>query len=126
VVGDWLGTFEWNIWATLTFRFPVKDTINCKRYFSRFVTDVFFKKGVNISYFEGIEYHKCGGTHIHALLGRTNNLRYQELGQLWFKRYGYAYVEKYRPEQGARYYLNKYVAKNLADYDIHMPVDTLV
>jgi len=125
IVGEWLNSYPWDMWATFTFRYNVKDTINAKKYFKRFVADVFFKQGRNISYFAGVEYHKNGGTHIHALLGRTSGCRYKDIGQLWFKRYGYAYVEQYRPALGARYYLTKYIAKDLSDYDINMPLDTL-
>jgi hypothetical protein len=115
-LGEWLHNFEWDIWCTFTFRFAVKNPFNAKKYFERFNKNL----NRNISYFIGIENFKTSdNVHIHALLEGVKDITYVQLGQIWYKPYGYAYIRKYDPKLGASYYITKYVTKEFCDWDIH-------
>lgn len=145
-MSEWLNKFNWDWYCTLTFRFQVKDPINAKKYFHRFLASMsweWFQK-VNqatklsnknkeyfilrynlmdndISYFVAVERFKGNfGTHLHCLLSGVNDIKYVDAGQIWFQKYGFATIEKYLSELGANYYLTKYITKELCDWDIYI------
>jgi len=115
---DWLNTYNWDWWATLGFRFMVVDTINAKRYFLRFVKSLGL---VDLSYFLVVENFRFNhGVHLHCLLSGVLHLRYKDVGQLWFSKYGYAHIQGYQKGRGANHYLTKYVTKASCDWDVHI------
>ncbi len=119
-LSGWLQSFPWDFWFTGTFRpeMNVKDTYRAKKYFESFVREI-KKVTTGVDYFMAVERFKDGEfTHIHALLNGVKDLRYLEVWEKWFKRYGRALVEGYDPKKGAAHYLTKYVVKELCDWDI--------
>jgi len=120
-MGDWLSTFQWDWWATFTFRFEVPDAIKAKLYFARFQKQLVKKIHHGFYYFLAVERFKSGlSTHLHCLLSNIDDVAYVTVGQAWFKRYGYAKIEKYDPGLGAAHYLTKYVTKEICDWDVSL------
>lgn len=122
--GNWLSQYPWNFWATLTFRFKVEKTLNAKRYFHRWLSQVSKKYGVRPSYFFAVEFFASGeSNHIHSLLYLPHNDLFHKnpyiepAWRMWFERYGRARIEVYDPGKGARYYLAKYITKDIHDWD---------
>lgn len=122
-LSGWLQGFPWDFWFTGTFRseMNVKDTFRAKKYFNSFIKDI-ERTGVPIvDYFMAVERFKDGEfTHVHALLNKVRSLRYLDVWEKWFKRYGRALVEGYDPKLGAAHYLTKYVVKELCDWDLRI------
>lgn len=124
-MGSWLSEFNWDWYATLTFKFEVPNPINAKRYFARWLKDVDKYLGRDSGAFLAVERFKHNfGTHLHTLVrvGLNDSLFNQEVFILpmwdkWFKRYGRAKIEKYDPNLGAGYYVGKYISKELCDFD---------
>jgi hypothetical protein len=56
-----------------------------------------------------------GVPHWHLLLGGVKDLLREEAWSWWFPKYGQARVLPYQAELGARFYLCKYVTKELGD-----------
>ena len=111
-VAGWLNGFDWDWWATFTFRYGC-NPYSAKKSFIRF----FNPSGVN--YFYASEW--CGdyhGVHIHALVGNCHGIRRLTTMDKWFKRYGIARIYAYDKRLGARYYVCKYIVKSVADWDM--------
>lgn len=62
-----------------------------------------------------MELQKRGVPHWHILVGNTGNERRMDWVDWWFDRYGIARILEYNPRLGARYYLGKYLTKEVAD-----------
>lgn len=130
---DWLSTFQWHYFATLTFAQP-RTEASAARAFASYVRSLRQRQdGGDIGYFCGYEYGGAGRLHLHALLragtGQTEfdtggrphtpgSLPPEILWEVWFKRFGRAQVAAYDPRRGAAGYVSKYVTKRLAYYDI--------
>lgn len=123
-LGKWLNGFEWTWYATLTFRFEVKDPINAKKYFIKWIRLIKNDIVDDICYFVAVERFRGNfGTHLHSLIW----VGHQEDGKnrlilpywsIWFEKYGRAKIELYDKNKGAGYYLSKYVTKEICDYDV--------
>lgn len=130
-VGDWLSKFNWDWWATFTFRYGCSP-YSAKRAFKRFFmpSAAYLCPGQkvlkpdkpdapDIDYFYASEWHgDHHGVHIHALMGNCYGIRRLTTIDNWHKRYGRARVFAYDKRKGARYYLCKYILKSVADWDI--------
>lgn len=123
-MAQWIGSRDWSIWITGTFRPAQKltDTINTKNRFINFVE--LLSKNYdrhNIEYFLAVERFKTGYfTHVHAVLGGVDGIPYRDIGTDWRSLYGREQVERYQKNKGADYYLTKYITKELCDWDFHM------
>jgi len=58
-----------------------------------------------------------GVPHIHALLSSPELPRRDEAWAWWWKQYGFARILPYDHRLGARYYLCKYITKDIADIE---------
>ena len=115
VFGEWLNEFKWDWWATFTFK---RDTspYRAKKSFLRFI------RGVNrhAYYFIAIEWHHYReSVHIHALVGNVPEVRRLTEMDRWFATYGISRIWPYNRNLGARYYLSKYLTKELTDWDFN-------
>lgn len=111
-VGEWLNGFNWDWWATFTFRYPCMPYSAKKSFIRNF-------REQGIDYFYASEW--CGdyhGVHIHALMGNCEGMRRLTAMDKWFKRYGIARIYAYDKRLKARYYVCKYIVKSVADWDI--------
>ncbi|MBA7554900.1 hypothetical protein ES705_47539 [subsurface metagenome] len=111
-VADWLNGFNWDWWATFTFRYPCMP-YSAKKSFIRFV------KGAGIDYFYASEW--CGdyhGVHIHALMSNCEGIRRLTTMDKWYEKYGIARIWPYDERRGARFYVCKYIVKSVADWDM--------
>jgi len=119
--GDWLSTFEWDWWCTLTFREPYSaraSTRAFQRWAACLPTSDSSASGVR--YFMAHEIGRLGRLHLHALLGDVHpgTLR-KNAWRIWFDRHGRAQILPYESELGAGHYISKYVTKDLAHYEIN-------
>ena len=63
-----------------------------------------------------MEYQKNRGVpHWHMLMGGMGDERRMNWVDWWYERYGIARIMEYDPNLGARYYLGKYLTKEVAD-----------
>ena len=136
---DWLSTFHWDHFATLTFAQP-RTEASARRAFAKYVRSVRqFTYGDPVGYFVGYEHGTFGRLHLHALMRTTTPqpdlaaggvpcarqaLPDTLLWRLWYDSFGRAKVETYDPRRGAAGYVSKYVTKRLAFYDIDNMVPT--
>lgn len=126
--GDWLSTFPWQAWCTLTFKEEWPDgtvftptQASATRAFGRF-TRWLRKDSPGLGWFCAHEVGSLGRLHLHALLGGMEPYTSRRaLWKWWHDRYGRAQILPYDRERGAAYYLTKYVAKELAHYEIEAP-----
>jgi len=125
-LGDWLGTFSWNAWATFTWgpRFGPSGPSGDRAlyHFRGWVSGL---PGHDTCYFAAVESGSLGRTHLHALLrfpefhdGRARFPR-KAAWRSWFNRYGRCQIREYVAEKGARYYVTKYLVKAPELWDIH-------
>jgi hypothetical protein len=112
-----LEPFDW--YLTLTFRDEVHPEQANRRYnrFIRQINESLFgrrwrEKGQGIYHVCAIEYQRRGVLHFHTLMGggvwKLRRLTYMDL---WDKDNGYARIESYNPNLGAKGYLSKYVSR---------------
>ncbi len=130
---DWLSSFHWDHFATLTFADP-RSEASARKAFLRFVGQLRgLTHGGSVGYFCGYEYGTFGRLHLHSLM-RTSTpqpdlgvggvphpsaaLPCELVWKTWFETYGRATVARYDPRRGAAGYVAKYVTKRLAYYDI--------
>ena len=130
---DWLSTFHWDHFATLTFADP-RSEASARTAFAHYVRSLTrLTCGGSVGYFCGYEYGNFGRLHLHALLrtsapqtvfaagGRARaspSLLHRVVWQTWFDTFGRATVAPYDRRRGAAGYVSKYVTKRLAFYDI--------
>lgn len=119
--GEWLSTWPWDWWATLTFRDEYSPNA-ADRAFLRWArwlrTD-----SPSLGYFVGHELGRIGGRlHLHALIGGLQPQVYRTAAwKRWHDRHGRAEILPYDPDRGASHYISKYVAKDFARYGIEEP-----
>lgn len=119
----------WDWYATLTFRDPSSEEIlrgwtKIGMGYSKRAGDAFLKllgemKGLGTHYwFRAREYQKDRGVpHYHMLIGGVEDLRRDEAWKWWYENFGFARILPYEAEKGARFYLCKYVTKELGDFE---------
>lgn len=125
--GDWLSTWQWDIFGHLTFagRPPREDYANREfiRHFIRPVNEHLYgkrwqRKGEGVLVARAWEYGKQthrGHYHFLASSGCSRELARMQRKQLWkawSDEVGHASIGAYDPNKGARFYLGKeYLAK---------------
>jgi len=124
-VGNRKGNWDW--FATLTFRDRSEEEQArgwtkagwnyTERACNRFLTALGDLKGLHdLWWFKAREYQAWRGVpHYHLLIGGVGELRRDEMWSWWFHRYGFARILPYDRQLGARFYLCKYVTKELGD-----------
>jgi len=130
---DWLSSFHWDHFATLTFADP-RSEASARTAFTHYTRSLSrLTHGGSVGFFCGYEYGTFGRLHLHALLRTyTPQTRFGRCGrppaskalsdkvvwETWFERFGRATVVSYDRRRGAAGYVSKYVTKRLAFYDI--------
>jgi len=124
--GNWIdGMAAWQWFATLSFRdptdsrFPGWDRIGWKsahnalqRLNNALVMELDY---TNPLWVACMELQQRGVPHWHALVANVGEQRRMSWVDWWFEHYGIARILPYQEELGARYYLGKYLTKQVAD-----------
>lgn len=101
-LGSWLTHFEWQLYATPTFRFPVTHSM-AKAVVDRWIGGFGPQAYAYVGYEQGLA---GGRTHCHVLLGGlANEIAKSRAGRLW--RHGNIQIERYDPNRGAAWYVAK-------------------
>lgn len=126
--GKFLSTqFDWDLFATLTFRDNVTERLANTR-FKNFIRTMRHRTGHRSEFIRVTEYGKWNRAkpHYHCLIGNAKDIR--RLGMVdwwWGQGYGIARVEKYDSSKGAGYYLGKYLLKQNSDILISRGINKL-
>jgi len=130
-MGEWLGQLApWDVFATWTFSRAV--TVDGAMFWARrHLRRLEEMAAQRIYSFVGVERGETGGLlHLHALAGNVGHLRPYCGARLapgqWGRGCcmvhawpcGIARVLPYDPKLGAKFYVSKYVAKRLAEWDL--------
>jgi len=126
--GHWVdGMTDWEWYATLTFRDPEdprfpgwtrigwQSALKALRSFhNALVGELDY---INPVWVAVGETQQRGTPHWHLLVANVADQRRMSWLDWWFERYGIARVLPYQAELGARYYLGKYLTKQLANIE---------
>lgn len=133
--GDWLAELaSWNWFATFTFRNPSnpkfpgwsqvgwKSAHNALKKWSAaldFHLTCDIGHEVQAKWAAVMEIQPGRGCpHWHLLIADTGEQRRMSWVDWWFREFGIARVLPYKQELGARYYLGKYLTKEIADIQV--------
>lgn len=136
-LGKWLedkATWDW--YATLTFRDPQNPRYpNWTKIGWKFAHNALenlnsalirLEDSQNPVWVAVMELQQRGVPHWHALVANVVGERRMGWVDWWYKHYGIARVLPYDQELGARYYLGKYLTKEVADIRFSPAFDALV
>ena len=125
-LGDWLSSFDWDFWATLTTRkeLTLPSARRAVMGFNKFLE----RAGYTRIFFAIEQFDLKEGYHLHALLKLPDVLSYRNIIETWQhvtgnkkkhkgKKWNAINLQKYNPKLGASHYLAKYITKELSDYD---------
>jgi hypothetical protein len=130
-MGEWLGQLApWDVFATWTFSRSV--TVDGAMFWARRHLRRLEEMAAQRVYsFVGVERGETGGLlHLHALVGNVGHLRAfcglrlasgewrHDCCMTHSWPVGYARVFPYNPKLGAKFYVSKYVAKRLAEWEL--------
>jgi len=126
---EWLDTFTWDQYHTLTFKedtHPEQAEKEFRRYMRKINETIYGKRyrrrGDGVSWTCAMERQRRGVVHFHCLTNGTAKLKFRDLYELWrrvSKNTGFAKIESYEPGKGATGYLSKYVSKG-GEVDIYI------
>jgi len=89
------------------------------RLFGYFVRDIEVAAKQPIFWFRADEIGPHGGRfHLHALIGNVGHLRRMYWVDHWDKLAGFARILPFSSKRGAAYYVAKYVAKQLGEWEL--------
>lgn len=108
---DLLNQYNWDWFATLTFRSP-PTTYTANNRLRRWINTIQREEKRNIGYYKGMEFTRSGVPHFHLLMGNLDGVRRDKYWEVWFRQNGRARVLPYNSKLGAGYYLTKYVVKD--------------
>lgn len=109
---EWLGTLKWTYYATLTFRLEIKDSIRAFHHFERLLKKMRAKHAFVVA-----EWFKTWkDIHLHSLICVTDMFRWKSYHKWWDIHYGISWWQVYEKKKGAKYYLAKYITKDVADW----------
>lgn len=122
-LGEFLAGFYWDWFVTLTFEGDVK-TFTARNRCEAWLKRLEKAAGQPISWFRADEYgEKFGRFHFHLLIGNVAALHRFTWMERWKARNGIARILPFDPTQGAAFYVSKYVAKELGDWDVSSNLD---
>jgi len=124
--GEWIdGMASWEWYATLTFRDPQNPELPnwtkvgwiaahnaLKKLNNALVMELNY---INPLWVAVMELQRRGVPHWHALVANVADQRRMSWVDWWYEHYGIARILPYQQELGARYYLGKYLTKEVAD-----------
>ena len=125
--GEWIaGMGDWHLFGGLTYdpdrRATMPGADVAKRHVVRWLNEAPRTLGRPVdAAVVALEYHRNGWPHFHPLLRVAGGLQGNELRQLggaWFKRHGYAKLERPRSRLDVCAYAAKYLAKDLRRGDV--------
>lgn len=108
---EYLSTFDWEWYATFTFRDPETKAGPAYRAWGS-LCGYLRDRGVEPQYFRGIEYQNRGTPHFHALMKNMGTVQRMQVKHWWDKHHGISRVFPYDRQLGARFYVAKYVLKD--------------
>jgi hypothetical protein len=124
--GDWLSTLaDWDWFVTMTLRDPIGQGTwtkpgwaSAKRAWLEFQNLARPALG-ELTWVRMFELQGWRGVpHVHALVGNIDpTVRRMDLVDWAYRRWGITRVLEYDPNLGARYYLCKYLTKDVADIE---------
>ena len=110
---DLLNRYNWDWFATLTFRDLPKSYTAINRT-KKWLTAIKKQEKRPISYFMCMEWTKVQNRpHTHLLIGNLEEVRRDKWWFTWYTWYGRARILPYDSRLGAGYYLTKYVVKDV-------------
>jgi hypothetical protein len=111
-----LGTFHWDLFATLTYRWSDPPSLPAvRRSVGELFTDVHAQRLAWFAERGKVTYR----AHVHALLSFHDDDCWSRhaIDSLWRRKYGIARIEPYDASQGASGYCAKYLTKRHFDWD---------
>jgi|MudIll2142460700_1097286.scaffolds.fasta_scaffold57592_2 hypothetical protein len=109
--GNYLASFPWDWFVTLTFRQPVSEA-TALRCLVKFIHAIRATQGFNPGFIAVSELqHHRNVPHWHLLMLNVATRRRLHFKD-WWERYGFARVLPYDRELGARHYVGKYLFKD--------------
>ena len=116
--GDWLATFPWEYFITVTFREPRQPhhALSTVREVGKLI-----RRHASGSLFLGTELHHSRTLHVHGLLetaGRPNEFLASVLWRQLFDRFGRSQVRPVLSREAVSNYVSKYVTKRLTEWDM--------
>jgi hypothetical protein len=125
--GDWLSTLgKWQWFVTITLRDPAPNDVGWTKpgwaYAKKAWKDFISRAQPGLGQLQWVRVfelqHWRGVPHIHALVGNVDqSVRRMEMVDWAYERYGITRVLEYNQDLGARFYLCKYLTKEIADID---------
>lgn len=110
-LANWLGGFQWQVFATLTYRKP-RTWRTILKPFGRFLEVVARSRGHCWSFVAGEWFSSGEALHLHALIGYSEPCLVQPFWEWWYLNQGRAMLKIYDQEKGASYYVTKYICKD--------------
>ena len=112
---DLLNRYNWDWFATLTFRDLPKSYTAVNRV-KKWLAAIQKDEKRPLGYFMATEWFKTRECpHFHLLMGNLEDVRRDKWWQVWFTWYGRNRILPYDKEKGAGYYLTKYIVKEESD-----------
>jgi len=116
--GDFLSTFNWDYFITVTFRVPRQPhhALGTVREVGKVI-----RRSNTGRLFLGTELHVNRTLHLHGLLeahGRPNGFLKRQLWADLFDRFGRSQVLDVQSREAVSSYVSKYVVKGLTEWDI--------
>jgi hypothetical protein len=132
--GKWIdGMADWEWYATFTFRNPENPLYPgwtqvgwksasraLKTWHNALCMDMDY---INPIWVGCMELQRRGVPHWHLLVSNTQEQRRMSWVDWWYEHYGIARILPYDRELGARYYLGKYLTKEIANIEFSPALD---
>jgi hypothetical protein len=114
--GSFLAEFEWDWFATFTFRYRTGPDA-ARRSYRQFTSSLETSAGEPIGWFVIEEIGALGRFHMHALILNVSALSVEHWRRAWHSRYGEARIVRFEPTLGAAYYCAKNILGMKTEYD---------
>jgi hypothetical protein len=114
--GDFLATFAWCHFVTLTLRQPCSPERLRRRFLDQWIRRLASMTQTSPPYFFAIEETCAGWPHVHALVAATAALTTARLESAWD--YGFTDVREYDASRGGAHYVVKGIGRTCELYDV--------
>lgn len=110
----WLDKYHWDWWATLTFKKPT-DIEKANLFVSEWLGELEVTAGDRLPYIMIVDFVKNSKNtpRYHIFLANTNNIKARIWQKRWHELGGIGRLMLYNPQNGAKFYLNRFVKTNL-------------